>query len=203
MAASGYMSKYFTDLYGSLFGTRDTLLHLPLGLTLLGMPAACGLVPVRYSLGRIERTGLMLALASFTFVAAFSLGRFKYGVPRVLDRFHAAPLLMPFGLGLALLSLCTFDMTTGSRAIAVFPCIFLLASTITSAPYALQLARESQVNRTLVMRPSCPPGTDERLLTTVNATQANVNLLRQKLPTLDHFALHFLSQDALHESSPF
>jgi hypothetical protein len=35
------MSKYITDLYGSLFGTRDTLLLLALGLTLLGMLYSC------------------------------------------------------------------------------------------------------------------------------------------------------------------
>ena len=176
--------KYFTDLYGSLFGTRNTYLLLPLGVTLLSMLALCCLALVRYPLGRIERTGLMLVLASFIFVAAFSLGRFKYGLPWVLDRFHAAPLLMPFGLGLALLSLRAVDRPIGPRAIALLPCVFLLASTITSAPYALQRARESQISRALAMRLSCTPGTDERLLIAANALQANVDMMRRDLPTI-------------------
>jgi len=178
------ISKYFIDLYGSLFGIRDMPLLLALGVTLLGMLAACGLALVRYPLGRIERTGLILVLGSLMFVAAFSLGRFKYGLPWVLDRFHAAPLLMPFGLGLALLSLRIFDIPAFSKAIAIFPCLFLLASTITSAPYALQRARESLVSRAVAMHLSCTPGTDETILIAANSLQGNVDLMRRSLPTL-------------------
>jgi len=181
---AGEISKYFIGLYGSLFGTRDMPLLLALGVTLLGMLAACGLALVRYPLGRIERTGLILVLGSLMFVAAFSLGRFKYGLPWVLDRFHAAPLLMPFGLGLALLSLRIFDIPAFSKAIAIFPCLFLLASTVTSAPYALQRARESLVSRALAMRLSYMPGIDESMVIAANSLQGNVNTIRRNLPTL-------------------
>jgi hypothetical protein len=173
---------YLLQVYGSLFGTRDPRWLWPLGTCLLGTFGACLLFLMRQPLGRVERMGAIVALASLMFAAAFLLARGS--LAWALTWFHIAPMLAPFGVGLALLSLRAFDRTSRAKPIAILPCLLVLGSAASSLPYAFQRAEESMVSRALAMRLSCTEGTPEDLLIMANFLPMNPTLMRQSLPLL-------------------
>jgi hypothetical protein len=181
--SSGQLLQAGLDLlqvYGALFGTRQALWLWLLGLLLLGSAGSVLLLLWRLPLDRIIRLGLMLLLASGSFVVTFLVarGNLAWG----LTSFHIATLLTPFGAGLAVLALRAWDLGLRPAWRALVPLGLLCSSVVVALPTGVHLAETAQRRRALAMHLSCTPDTPADMLIMANFVPFNLPMLWRSLP---------------------
>ncbi|MBS0640626.1 MAG: hypothetical protein JSS43_12180 [Proteobacteria bacterium] len=142
---------YGVDLLGSLFGTRSPALLLVLGCGLL-LTAAILTLRLPRTMLPSDRIALCLMGYALLAVGMFAAGRYRFGLPWALARFHAAAFVAPFATGLAILAVREMDRREriGWGALAL-----VLASVISALPYGFQRAGESKQQREAAMTLSC------------------------------------------------
>ena len=142
----GGMSVFAVEVLGGLFGVRGHASLLFGGAALV--TAAALLFWLRSRTARRDRLRAALVLMSFSAVClgAFAYGRHHLGIDWATASFHAAPLLVPFALGLVVLlgappgqdapAARALDRVAGGAA-----ALLLAASIATAWPYGLTRAR--------------------------------------------------------------
>ena len=162
IADAGGFVVYVISLVGGAFGDRDPERAFGLGAVLL----ACAAIPVgKFGLqaaraGRapdaMDRVALSLMLAAGLCVAAFALGRYAYGLPWALDRFHASTMMSPFLLGVVIWWTRAADVVQGARrAAAALPVLLIVMSAVNALAFARERSRDDYRQRALAMLAMC------------------------------------------------
>ncbi|MFG1395492.1 hypothetical protein [Roseixanthobacter pseudopolyaromaticivorans] len=179
------IAMYTISVIGGTFGLRDPTASFLLGLGILACAATLCVSVARkvFDLSVVDRVALVLVGASLLMIAAFSLGRFQYGLPWALFSFHAAPLLIPMLLGIALWSM-NQTMVSGS-AIMVLPAVYVLASWVVAVPYAVKFAASFRDRQQVALVITCTPTTSLEYATRVNIGSLDfISLVESTLPIL-------------------
>jgi hypothetical protein len=188
--APGFM-LYTIQLFGMPFSVRSHRWLLCLGISTIVLAAALVARSWRSGLRHEPtRIGLVLILGSVVEVVAFAIGRYKYGLAWVLSQMHAGPLLVPLLLGMLILAMDTGESTPGRTplwsATSMLVPVFLVASVISSIPYGLQRAAESQTRAALAMHVSCGDSEQKYLLERLNIGAGFYDMIRGDLPLIRH-----------------
>lgn len=169
LASQGFSGifLYFLQLFGGVFGVRGDRSTGILGAMVLATAIGLGssLLIRRRELRAVERAGIVLLLGSLLMAAGFTLARFKFGIEWALDRFHAAPMLVPLLAGIVLLA---SDRLWGAgilagRAVALLALVGVAASAVTAAPYAVRRLDEEAATRGVGMAVVCDGPRDSYL----------------------------------------
>jgi hypothetical protein len=175
------LASYFVELLGSLFGARVPAILLVLGGALLVTAAAFVVWLPRKALLASDRIALCLIAYSMLAVGMFAVGRYHFDLPWVLARFHAAVLVAPFAIGVAILALRHIDR--GGR-IGWAELALVLTSVISALPYGIERARESRQQREAAMMLSCRGELSALMLHSINGVPLDDNEVEDDLPEL-------------------
>jgi len=192
---------YTTHLYGSIFGIRDPQLLLPAGLCLEALAAIqIGLMLFRRGpLSALERTSLTLFFTSFLMLAAFGIGRMQNGLPWVLDKFHAAPLIVPTLVALAVAAGARLEgkglLVWGRRGLAAVTVVFLGASIVSSLPFMTTMGSEARLHRGLAKHITCSHEASPYLLELINGGPGYLDLIKRDMPLLEPLCAQAVPQD--------
>lgn len=128
---------------------------------------------------------IAFCLISYAILAAgmFTAGRYHFGLPWMLARFHAAALVTPFAVGIAVLALRLVDR--GNRV--GWPVLALmLASVISALPYGIERARDGKEQREVAMTLSCHGELSDFMLRSINGVPLDDPEVADDLPELRH-----------------
>jgi hypothetical protein len=169
----GALAIYYVSLLGSLSGCHDHALLFVLGALAIVLVGVLSTTAYKQGLDAPNRFALVLLCYGLMASSIFSLGRSKYGLDWVLDRFHAAPLLMPIAAGLTILGVRQVGDRTFARwrwAGALTALVLVLASIPATLPYAVERGRESRDQRAVAMTLTCAGKLTGYMFRIVNVT---------------------------------
>lgn len=165
----GGLVLYFAQLFGGVFGVRGTRSTWVLGALVLAFALGlAGAVTARRQASRpVERAGMVLVAGALLMAVGFTLARYKFGIVWALDRFHAAPLLVPVLAGIVLLAARYFDAGASlvGRGLAVVALAGVVASVVMAIPYATVRFDEQITARGFGMALACDQQDDPYLET--------------------------------------
>lgn len=163
----GGLILYFAQLFGGVFGVRGTRSTWVLGALVLAF--ALGLSGAALARNRAsrptERAGMVLVAGALLMAAGFMLARYKFGIVWALDRFHAAPLLVPVLAGIVVLASRYLESgaSLGGRGLALLAQAGVVASVVTAAGYATERFDEQITARGFGMAVVCDKQDDAYL----------------------------------------
>jgi len=166
---AGGLILYFSQLFGGIFGVRGTRSSWVLGALVLA--AALGLAVAAMARPQaarpIERAGVVLVAGALLMAVGFTLARYKFGIVWALDRFHAAPLLVPVLAGIVLLASSYFEAGASlpARGLALVALAGVVASVVMATPYATVRFDEQITGRGFGMAVACDQQDDPYLET--------------------------------------
>jgi hypothetical protein len=179
------VASFSVLLLGGIFGIRDHVLLVVFGATLLLLSALWIVAIVRSAhVDAPQRIGALLILASAMFVGGFAIGRFQFGIDWATDRFHAAPLLVPLLISIAILSIRYLDANFPSKRLFGWVSLgFVLASWLAALPYAAGYADYWLMGRGLAMHVTCQRA-PRYLIERANGVRGHGDQLDEALPVL-------------------
>jgi hypothetical protein len=187
------LPAYLLSLVGAMFGIRDHWSTALLGTVPMIAVLWLGIHGLinRASIAASSRVGLVLIMVSLLMLLSFSLGRYRLGLPGVLQSFHSAPIIVPMFLGINMLSAGAFDRLpperVGARAITALLSLFLLASFVSAMGYARQKSHEVVLQRAMSMEANCFPGATKYLRISLSGGGGNLDhLLDRTFPAMRH-----------------
>ncbi|HEY0184911.1 MAG TPA: hypothetical protein VGC09_19090 [Rhodopila sp.] len=172
---------YALLLLGGIFGVHGHAALGVLGLTLVCVVILMGLQLYREArFGPPERIAITMVLASALFVMSFSVGRSKFGIDWATSTFHDAPLLVPFMVGVLILSLRLFP----GHWLALIAVVLLGASVASALPYGIEYADGWLMQRGLAMRITCDAEAPRDLIDRANGLAGYDAELNEAMPVI-------------------
>ncbi|MEP9367953.1 hypothetical protein [Xanthobacter sp. VNH20] len=175
----------YAGVVGGAFGFKGHGLSISLGVLLLACCLFIGIHVVRSlrTLTPVDRVATVLIAGSLMMVAAFTAGRSAYGLVWALGTFHAAPMMAPM-----LLAIFVWFLIVGCArrpALSIAAVVFVLASTLTSLPYAVSEARAMLARQQIALLISCDRGQLAEFSSAVNfGTDAYAASMRRAMVPL-------------------
>ncbi|WP_118182336.1 hypothetical protein [Paraburkholderia phosphatilytica] len=150
---------YLIQLLGSGFGVRSEKFALWAGLVSL----LCWMVGTVYAARArfatsVSRVALVLTSTALLWAGAFSVGRADLGIDWALSQFHAAPMLMPFFVGLGLYGVGLLDRRKPAFALVLL--VVGIAPTFTSIPLGYVRSADIKKDSMIAVAAECAGGSD-------------------------------------------
>lgn len=168
----GGLILYFAQLFGGVFGVRGTRSTWVLGALVLAVALGLAVAAIvrRQAARPIERAGVVLVAGALLMAVGFTLARYKFGIVWALDRFHAAPLLVPVLAGIVLLASRYFETgaSVAARGLALVAQAGVVASVVMAVPYATGRFDEQITARGFGMAVACDQQDDPYLETSAS-----------------------------------
>lgn len=182
-------SIYYLKVLGGGFGLHNEKYALLLGAISL----TAWLAQLRHSLLQTtlkpeDRVALLLSGTSMLWIAAFAVGREKYGAQWALGDFHASPMIVPFYMGIAIYALVALSacVRRASKALAVSAFAFALAPIATAYAYGYAYSSDARLTSMLAASASCDRGSySHYLLLQLNGLPSQDPLYTVTIPDTD------------------
>lgn len=178
--------RFFVGLIGgTAFGVKHEQFAVYLGIATGGLTALIFLLLYfKQPKSPAARVGATLAVASLLMLAAFSLGRFSYGLIWAFGSFHAGTQSMPLLLGIGIISLALLEHFK-IRYLSALSLLFVLLATFSATTYGLQRGFDSRNERATAMHYTCA-GSSPYLYAELNGFNLqqphNIELIRRTEP---------------------
>lgn len=182
---------YFTQITGTPFGQRDPTVLLCTGaVTLLATLVTFVLLAVKRSLSSGDRIAIALMVASFGFLALFTIGRARYGLLWAVFDFHMGPLLPPLFAGLVLSSAQAYDLLKSrrwfARSLMLVPSFCVVLRALISFPDAGLRAHVAYLQRVQAEHTVCTPGSSPDLSEGANVAKDFLSTTTLEDPLIRH-----------------
>jgi hypothetical protein len=149
---------YYLKILGGGFGIKIEKWALVLGsISLLSWMALLCYSLSRFRTEADSRIAILLSSTPILWIAAFAVGREKYGAPWALSEFHASPMLVPFYVGMTIFALMSLSSCRKllSKIAALSLMAFALAPIATSVAFGYAYSQDARLTSMLAEAASC------------------------------------------------
>lgn len=185
----GQYVVYYLKILGGGFGIKIEKWALALGsISLLSCIALLCHSFRRFRTEKGSRIVVLLTSTPILWIAAFTVGRKKYGAPWALSEFHASPMLVPFFAGVAIFALMWLSSCRKllPKISALLLLAFALAPVVTAIAFGYAYSRDARLTSMLAEAASCDRhGYSQYLLLHLNGLDGHEGLYAATLPYAD------------------